>query len=159
MRHLRTLWWAAALCIVLLSSFPLLRETAAGVEPSTSGAPEGQTVCSELLADIERLKCYDKQATDDKGRPQERPDAALSTSTSQPSLMGVRWELDSGTSHGLFSIRPHRQVYLLPVRYTTDVNKQPSSPTQGTLSQPLDYINTEVKFQFSAKLKAIELPE
>ena len=73
--------------------------------------------------------------------------------------MGRRWELDPGTEHGLFSIRPHKQVYLLPVRYTTNVNNQPSSPTQGTIPQSLGYSNTEVKFQFSAKLKAIEIKE
>lgn len=73
--------------------------------------------------------------------------------------MGTRWELDPGTEHGLFSIRPHKQVYLLPVRYTTNVNNQPSSPTQGTFPQSLGYSNTEVKFQFSAKLKAIEIKE
>ena len=73
--------------------------------------------------------------------------------------MGRRWELDPGTEQGLFSIRPHKQVYLLPVRYTTNVNNQPSSPTQGTIPQSLGYSNTEVKFQFSAKLKAIEIKE
>jgi phospholipase A1 len=73
--------------------------------------------------------------------------------------MGTRWELDPGTEDGLFSIRPYTQVYLLPVRSSTKVNNQPSSPTQGTVPQSLGYINTEVKFQFSAKLKAIEVKE
>ena len=73
--------------------------------------------------------------------------------------MGIRWELDPGTQHDPFSIRPHKQSYLLAARYTTDVNNQPSSPTQGTFPQSLGYINTEVKFQFSFKLKAIEVKE
>ena len=73
--------------------------------------------------------------------------------------MGTRWELDEGTQQGLFSIRPHKQNYLLPARYTTDVNNQPSSPTQGTLPQSLGAINTEVKFQFSLKVKALEIKD
>lgn len=156
---MRTLWWAAGLFTVLVGSLPLARETVAAVEPSTSGVPQGQPVCSELMPDAERLKCYDNQAAQGKGQPEERPDGAFPSPTSQPSLMGVRWELDPGTEHGLFSIRPYKQVYLLPVRYTTNVNNQPSSPTQGTIPQSLGYTNTEVKFQFSAKLKAIEIKE
>lgn len=56
----------------------------------------------------------------------------------------------------MFSIRPYKQVYLLPVRYTTDVNNQPSSPTEGTVPQSLGYLNTEVKLQLSFKMKALE---
>jgi phospholipase A1 len=144
---------------VQLSGFLLLGETAAGAESPPSGAPPGDIVCSELASDVDRVKCYDDNAAHRQSQTQEPSGAALPTSVRPPSLMGMRWELDPGTSHGLFSIRPHKQVYLLPVRYTTDVNKQPSSPTQGTIPQPLDYINTEVKFQFSAKIKALEVKE
>ena len=144
---------------MLVGSVSLLGKKAAGAEPPPSGASLGGTVCSYLVSDIERLKCYDDEAAQRSVRHGKESDAAAAGAARPPSLMGMRWELDPGTEQGLFSIRPHKQVYLLPVRYTTDVNTQPSSPTQGTLPQPLDYINTEVKFQFSAKLKAIELKE
>jgi phospholipase A1 len=77
----------------------------------------------------------------------------------EPSLMGIRWELDPDTQHDLFSIRPHKQSYFLLARTTTDVNNQPSSPTQGTVPQSLGYISTEVKFQLSFKLKAVQVKE
>jgi phospholipase A1 len=73
--------------------------------------------------------------------------------------MGQRWELDPEIRQDIFSIRPHKQVYVLPVRYTTNVNNQPFSPTQGAPPQSLGYIDTEVKFQFSAKMKALEVRE
>ena len=96
------------------------------------------------------MKCYDKV---------EQHEAAVATTDSIPasSLMGTRWELDPSTRHDLFSIRPHKQSYLLPARYTSNVNNQPFSPTQGTVPQSLGYINTEVKFQFSFKFKALEI--
>ena len=53
--------------------------------------PRGQTVCSELMPDAERLKCYDNQAAQGKGKPEERPDEAFPSRTSRPSLMGMRW--------------------------------------------------------------------
>jgi phospholipase A1/A2 len=83
------------------------------------------------------------------------PELAESTRLKATPL-GERWELDPGTKHGLFSVRPYKQSYLLPARYTTNVNNQPSSPTQGTFPQSLGYLNTEVKFQFSFKMKALE---
>ena len=36
------------------------------------------------------------------------------------------------------------------------MNNQPSSPTEGTVPKSLGYINTEVKFQLSAKMKMLE---
>jgi len=107
--------------------------------------------CARVEPDAARLKCYDEVAR------QQRDQGTVPDATSPPSLMGRRWELDPGTDHGIFSIRPHKQSYLLAARYTNSVNNQPSSPTQGTFPQSLGYINTEVKFQISFKLKTFEV--
>lgn len=138
---------------------PLLAGAAAGADAPPSGASAADRTCSGLVRDLERLKCYDDAEAQRNARTQKESDAVPASPPEASSLMGMRWELDPGTQHGLFSIRPHKQVYLLPVRYTTNVNNQPSSPTQGTIPQSLGYIDTEVKFQFSAKLKAIEVKE
>lgn len=144
---------SAALCVLLYGVDP---EWAA--EPTESGRLQGNTSCRTIESDVDRLKCYDAEAKEeDASTPSVPP--VTSPSEAAPSLMGLRWELDPGTKQGVFSIRPHKQSYLLPVRYTTSVNNQPSSPTQGTVPQSLDYINTEVKFQFSFKLKALEVKE
>ena len=37
-------------------------EIAAGAESPPAGGPGGETVCSELVPDVERLKCYDNAA-------------------------------------------------------------------------------------------------
>ena len=122
-------------------------------ESSLSESSRDSAVCATIEADAARLKCYD-----DIARQQTGQDTA-SDATAPPSLMGSRWELDPGTDHGIFSIRPHKQAYILPARYTTSVNNQPSSPTQGTVPQSLGYINAEVKFQISFKMKTLEVKD
>ena len=78
---------------------------------------------------LRELKCYDEA---EKRREAEQL-LTVQESRDTPSLMGGRWELDPGTDHGIFSIRPHKQAYLLPARTTNNVNNQPSSPTHSIL--------------------------
>ena len=131
-------WWAQLICAASVGCFACPHVARAQESPS-SGSIE--TSCRSVESDVERLKCYDAAAGQQGGAKQESIPIPEATKP-QPSLMGTRWELDEGTQQGLFSIRPHKQNYLLPARYTTDVNNQPSSPTQGTLPQSLGYINT-----------------
>ena len=133
----------------LVVSFTTSAARAADDTPSAS--LQSNMPCKTIESDEERLRCYDNAGT--------REAAQTTDSLPASSLMGTRWELDPGTQHDLFSIRPHKQSYLLAARYTTNVNNQPSSPTQGTVPQSLGYIDTEVKFQFSFKFKALEMKE
>ena len=151
-------WWAKLICTTALDCSVLCLNVGWAQESPSSGSPPIETSCHSVESDVERLKCYDAAAGQQSGAKQESIPIPEATKP-QPSLMGTRWELDEGTQQGLFSIRPHKQNYLLPARYTTDVNNQPSSPTQGTLPQSLGYINTEVKFQFSLKVKALEIKD
>ena len=115
--------------------------------------PQDGAACRAVESDAERLKCYDEAGKQRAEQP------AVQDSKGTPTLMGRRWELDPGTEQGIFSISPHRQSYLLFARTTTDVNNQPSTPTQSTVPESLDYINTEVKFQISFKVKALEVKD
>ncbi|MCC6138985.1 MAG: phospholipase A [Nitrospira sp.] len=139
------------LCLSCLASF--CAANAAQAEENAPSAPAVETIstCKAIESDEERLKCYDRAGTAAAAQATEIVPAA--------SLMGTRWELDPGTSHELFSIRPHKQIYLLPARYSTNINNHPSSPTQDAIPRSLDYLSTEVKFQFSFKLKALEVKE
>ena len=143
------------LCVVVSGSV-LLAARGWSAESPVSSAAHDSTACRMVESDAERLKCYD-DAEKQRAEEETPPAADQAASTHQLSLMGQRWELDPGTEHGLFSIRPHKQSYLLAARYTTSVNNQPSSPTQGTVPTSLGYINTEVKFQISFKMKALEV--
>lgn len=138
---------------VTLSGTFVLAETAWPAEPPLSPGPQDIEACRNVEPDAARLKCYDEVAQ----QPAEQK--PLPDATRSPSLMGQRWELDPGTDHGIFSIRPHKQAYLLLAKTTNSVNNQPSSPTQGTVPQSLGYINTEVKFQISFKMKTFEVKD
>jgi phospholipase A1/A2 len=141
---------------VFVSGTLLIAAPGWSAEPPVSTSPTDASACRLVEPDAERLKCYDDAANQQASRP---PSHTPPGSADNSSLMGQRWELDPETRHDIFSIRPHKQVYVLPVRYTTNVNNQPSSPTQGTVPQSLGYISTEVKFQFSFKMKALEVRE
>lgn len=153
-------WWARLFCATAIGCGFSCQDIGRAEVASSSGSLPNEMSCRSVEPDAERLKCYDAAAARQSSEKREAsPIPIPETTTPQASLMGTRWELDEGTQQGLFSIRPHKQNYLLPARYTTDVNNQPSSPTQGTLSQSLGYINTEVKFQFSLKVKALEIKD
>ena len=149
---------STAVCLYSLVAGVFFADLARAEESSPPQSSQGNTECRAIESDDQRLKCYDA-AGNKEAEPIKDITPSPQSQTAEPSLMGIRWELDPGTQHDLFSIQPHKQSYLLAARYTTDVNNQPSSPTQGTFPQSLGYINTEVKFQFSFKLKAIEIKE
>ncbi|TWI12089.1 phospholipase A1 [Lysobacter ruishenii] len=73
------------------------------------------------------------------------------------SMLDGRWELAKGSKLGLFNLRAYKPVYLLPVFWTSDPNRQPSaSDTGGGTGEPLPLDNTEAKFQLSFKTKIAE---
>lgn len=127
-------------------------------DPAPSSDRPAPAHCREIHDDAERLGCYDRALAETSAGQKDAPSSPVA-GDHEPSLLSRRWELDPDTKHGLFSIRPHKQVYILPARYTTNVNNQPSSPTEGTVPQSLGYLNTEVKFQFSFKVKALEIKD
>jgi len=148
---------AAIVCLCWLIA-GLFAADLAHADDSIPSPAQSTTSCKEIESDDQRLKCYDATAQHE-AEPATDANPPVEAQTTEPSLMGIRWELDPGTQHDLFSIRPHKQSYLLAARYTTDVNNQPSSPTQGTVPQSLGSINTEVKFQLSFKMKALEVKD
>ena len=119
---------------MLIGSVSPLEKPAVGAEPPPSGLRDA-IVCSDLESDVERLQCYDDEAVQRGVRRGKDPDAAAADVVRPPLINGQALGIGSWQEHGLFSIRPHKQVYLLPVRDTTNVNNQPSSPTQGTIPQ------------------------
>jgi phospholipase A1 len=123
---------------------------------------------------LERLACYDALAgglrPDANPRQQDRgpvqphgaplPEplaAALQEGVPAPSLtfLSRHWELDPGAKQGTFLLRPHKQNYFLPARWSNAPNNQPVSPTEGS-PPPVALDNVEAKFQVSLKTKVME---
>jgi phospholipase A1/A2 len=64
-----------------------------------------------------------------------------------------QWDLDGATGPS-FEPRPYRAVYLLPVTWTDDINRQPSSPAAGhSVLSELNLKAAESKYQISLKAR------
>lgn len=126
--------------------------------------------CSAILADVDRLACYDRVS----GRVQPeaappppvdartdmlpgRPAAAAQPEAEAPELLSAlsrHWELDDAAKQGAFLFRAHRPNYFLPIKHSNSPN---DTPFQGTFVQPdpgLDKLETELQLSF--KIKGME---
>lgn len=116
-------------------------------EPEGSGlqaGPGGDTVDPGALASDSMLQ---PRAT----APLEAPGLRIE----RPSLLSAYWELDARDKRGTFNLLGYRTNFVLPVHYTTRINRSPSSPTQQAVPQP-DYRNIEAKFQLSLRTKVLQ---
>ncbi len=120
--------------------------------------------CSTILADAERLACYDRQAG--RSQPEVDPRAAARieppaipplVESPEPVLLSAlsrHWELDDEAKQGAFLFRPHHSNYFMPLKYSDAPN---NTPFQDTFTQPdlgLDSIETELQLSF--KIKAMQ---
>lgn len=69
--------------------------------------------------------------------------------------MSHYWELDPQDKRGVLNFVGYRPNYILPLHYTSRINRSPQSPTQATVPMP-DYQRIEAKFQLSLRTKLFE---
>ncbi|MCR5867007.1 phospholipase A [Aquincola sp. J276] len=152
--------------------------TAASTAPAVSAQRLTLADCAAIGPAADRLACYDGLA----GRapadptpaspppPPAAAEAVPATSTLAPkdaplapanspdgerSLLSKYWELDPQDKRGTFNFVGYRPNYVLPVRFTNNINRNPSSPTQAAVSQP-NARRIEAKFQVSLRTKAAQ---
>ena len=152
----------------------LLLALAAAFPASVLAAPDPASCVG--LDDAQRLACYDaiyrpKADTPAVANPKplvapaarDEPSALQEVATT-PNGKGLAagdylakfWELDPADKRGTFVVRTYAPNFLLPVHYTSNINKAPSSPTHpdgGTFPQ---YRQTEAELQLSLRAKALE---
>lgn len=139
--------------------------------------------CVSFDSNVERLSCYDsffsrpivvtaaqttaaetKQATEEpaSGAIESTKNAVVAAMKAPEfnptiSLLDRRWELSDDAKLGTFHLTAYKPVYVLPVFYTGNVNKMPTSPNVDNQVKTIqDIDHTEGKFQLSLKTKAIE---
>lgn len=83
------------------------------------------------------------------------PPAAVDSPLERSRMMR-RFELDDATHGGLFRVRRHNPVYVLPARWSSNPNEQPSTPTRGAPALPESLDSIEAKFQLSLKSKVLD---
>jgi phospholipase A1 len=117
--------------------------------PDTAVAPGP---CASLGDARQRLACYDAAAA--------APPAAAGAPAARtlPNLQGADWmttdwELDGAHKRGTFRFFTYRPNFILPVHYSSDVNRNPTSPTPGRSAELPEYRNVETKLQISLRTK------
>ncbi len=129
--------------------------------------------CSAIVNPTERLACYDRLAGADKPAQDNHPlkagppPAALPTSApaappvplvlAEPTPMSRLWELEPGTRNDLFTLQPYQMMYVLPARYSDEVNQQPFvGQFHGAQGSSAQLQHVEAKFQISGKMKVAD---
>jgi phospholipase A1 len=134
--------------------------------PAAAQTAEDLARCRAIVDANERLHCYDAltplPAASPAAKPvpleREDPRSALvpEGKADGRSLLSQRWELDPDDKYGTFKFTFYRPNYILPIMWSPDVNRQPTSPTRGTVPVELPYQNYEASFQLSFKLKLVQ---
>jgi len=126
----------------------------------TGLADESAVTCSSEADDRRRLACYDRAFANlpaTLALPAVPPTVSTGEpATAEPSAMAAEWELGAGDKRRDFIIRTYHPNFLLPLHYTSRINRAPSSPTQGTAERQPDYRQAEVKLQVSLRAKVVE---
>jgi phospholipase A1/A2 len=148
------LWpgFPAALALLLM-----LAATAAWAQDGTRCAAEPDP--ARRLACYDRLFRPDPDATPQPSEPAASVPAASvlvppAPPVSSGSIMSRLWELDAADKRRKFVVRTHLPNFLLPVHYTNDLNRAPSSPTRAAPAPNERYRPVEAKLQVSLRAKA-----
>lgn len=152
--------------------------------PEITPQPASARACISIESSATRLECYDtalgrkteiveapapiqtanskkntKNNTKNSATEASFFEVAAADKTVNPStsLLDRRWELSPESKLGTFSLHANRPVYILPAFYNNHPNKLPTSANpNNNATTPLDFDNTETKFQLSLKTKVIE---
>lgn len=150
----------------------------------TPAVPLDLGVCRSIAGDAERLACYDRlagraradtaaPATLSMPAPLPTPpgaskDGAPATPVATPSGPGLMaggsggglwskfWELERADKRGTFNFLTYRPNFLLPVHYTSRINRSPTSPTPGREGSLPAYKRIEAKLQLSLRTKIVQ---
>lgn len=139
-------------------------------------SPQAFDKCARIGSSTDRLACYDQLAgrapapaveareqvvipappVTSKLAPVDTAEAQVPQPASQGgSLLSKFWELDDGDKRGVFNFTGYRPNFILPLHYTTSINRAPQSPTQAVSPRP-NYKHVEAEFQLSVRTKLLQ---
>ncbi|MCK7594768.1 phospholipase A [Pseudomarimonas salicorniae] len=134
-----------------------------GLLLASTAASQTLEGCRAIGSDPERLACYDQIAERHLreraagGRVEDLYRSEPDLAAAPDSMLDRRWELDPESKLGIFNLRAHRPIYILPVFLSNRPNNRPNSPNPAnTVDESLDLRSLENKFQVSFKTKVWE---
>jgi phospholipase A1 len=132
---------------------------AAGVAHAEPDVQSALEVCASHTDATARLACFDTLAAA-QSSARHHPSATPNRPPDQSSTsrLAHQWELGAAHKHGAFSLRPHRQNYILAANYSSSPNEAPFAEFKPLTpsGQRSGLISTEVKYQLSLKAKLVE---
>lgn len=132
-----------------------------------SAASEAAASCAGEPDDQRRLACYDRvfeRSTASTAAVVAVPRVAVgeSEATTAPepgragSIMAKTWELGPDDKREGFVVRTYLPNFLLPMHYTSKINRSPSSPAHPVSADHPNYRQIEAKLQISLRAKVVE---
>ena len=120
---------------------------------SSASAEEELSLCTNISNDQERLRCYDRQV--ERLNQHESTEDPMSDAHLADNYLDQAWEISANKKRPSFSFREYRTNYLFPLRYSSNPNSTPQTPTHpNTTSSPIQ--RNEFRFQLSFKTKLKE---
>lgn len=114
-------------------------------------AAGGIADCARELDNDLRLRCYDALSESPVQTAALPPPDAVETSG-----MSRFWELDEADKQGTFVAKTYLPNFLMPVIWTSTMNRAPSSPTHPAPAVNNNYKTIEAKLQISLRSKVVE---
>jgi len=129
-----------------------------------SAFAQAVTQCVREPDDTARLACYDRLFRGARPPPSALPPAAAPTAgetegsraLSASSLLTKTWELTPQTKRGTFVVRTYLPNFVLPLHYSSSINRAPGSPTRGVVTGGPDFRPLEAKLQISLRAKVAQ---
>lgn len=124
---------------------------------SASMASETASDCASETDNPRRLACYDRVFARPAALTVVDAEAAQpATVERRESVMSKFWELDAEDKQEIFRVKTFLPNFLLPMHYTSNINRSPSSPTRSNGEYHADYRQVEAKLQISLRAKMAE---
>lgn len=128
---------------------------------AAAGSAAGSAAeCAGEADDRRRLACYDAlfrpagagaARVEGPAAPAETPPPPDAAST-----LATFWELSPADKRGTFVVRTYLPNFLLPLHYTSRINRDPASPSHPAAAERENYQAQEAKLQISLRAKVAE---
>ena len=133
-----------------------------GAVETANGNVIAQKLSSNASQDSETNLSAETENLDTVGLTQREAEVLENVGVTQADIekytpLSLAYDLDKNSERGIWTVRPYRPTYVMPLFYTFDPNLNPSTPSQDNETfTSNDVRNTELKFQLSLKTKVAE---